>query len=135
ARVAEQQGIPVHTVGIGDPVDGARIPIGPAGERTFLTHEGQQVWSKMNADLLRETALAAGGAFVPAGTAAVDMGRIYAERLEPTGSREFQAMQVQRREPRYQWFAGLALVVLLIESFLGDESRTAATSASREVKR
>jgi Ca-activated chloride channel family protein len=123
-RAFEQRGIPVHTVGIGDSEEGSRIPVEVNGQRTYLVYEGQQVWSRMNEALLRETALAGGGAFVPAGTASVDLGRIYIERLEPAGRREFERTQVRRREPRYQWFAALALVALLVESFLGDQRRT-----------
>jgi hypothetical protein len=48
------------------------------------------------------------------------MGRIYTERIEPMASREFEATTVQRHYPRYQWFAGLALLLLVGESLTGD---------------
>jgi len=90
------------------------------GKRVYLTHDGQEVWSKMNASVLRDMALATGGAYVPLGTGTVDMGRIYAERIEPMASREFEATTVKRHYPRYQWFAGLALLLLVTEALTGD---------------
>jgi Ca-activated chloride channel family protein len=119
-NLKESRSIPVYTVGIGDARQGAPIPVEVDRRRTYLTYQGEQVQSKMNAEQLRAIAIASGGAWVPAGTAAVDMGRVYAERIEPASKREFDATEVRRHTPRYQWFACLALVVLLVESFMSD---------------
>ncbi|MHC4947804.1 MAG: VWA domain-containing protein [Planctomycetota bacterium] len=124
-RLREERGIRVYTVGLGDGGRGARIPVETEGRRLYLTHDGQEVWSRMDADLLRELALAADGAFVPAGTRSVDFARIYTDRIEPVTKRRFESARIRRREARYQWFAGLALLLLLVESALTD-GRTAA---------
>ncbi|MHC5114031.1 MAG: hypothetical protein ACYTGP_06335, partial [Planctomycetota bacterium] len=81
--------------------------------------EGQQVWSRMNPGVLRDVALACGGAYVPVGTGSVDMARIFTERIEPVSERSFETTMRERHHPRYQWFVGFALVLLLVESFMG----------------
>ena len=119
-RISEQRSIPIYTVGIGDSAEGARIPMEVDGQRIYLKYDEQEVWSKMNPGLLRDLALTTGGAFLPVGTAAVDMGRVYEDRIEPVAKREFESTHVKRYTARYQWFAGLALVLLLVESYMSD---------------
>jgi Ca-activated chloride channel family protein len=128
-RIADTRSIPVYTIGIGDSTEGGRIPVERDGQRFYLTHEGREVWSVMNAEQLRAVALATGGAFVPVGTATMDMAQVYKERIEPAAKREFEATEVKRYQARFQWFAGLALALLLIESFMGD--RAARRAAER----
>ncbi len=134
-KLREELSVPIYTVGIGDTVDGAQIPIETPGGRQYLTWEGQPVWSKMNADLLREVALASGGAFIPVGTGTVDMGRLYAERIEPIAGRQFEPVTLKRRTPRYQWFAGLSLLLLLGESLVGDGKRKRRSDEATERRR
>lgn len=119
-RLAEQRSVPIYTVGIGDPAEGARIPVVVEGQRVYLTYEGQEVWSKMDPTVLRDVALASGGAFVPVGTGTVDMARVYEERIEPVATREFETASVLRHHAQYQWFAGLALALLLAETLMSD---------------
>ncbi len=131
-NLREELSVPIYTVGIGDTVDGARIPIEAPGGRQYVTFEGQQVWSKMNPDLLREVALASGGAFIPVGTGTVDMGRLYAERIEPIAGRQFEPVTLKRRTPRYQWFAGLSLLMLVGEWLVGDGQRKRRSDGATE---
>lgn len=130
--LAEEHGVPIYTVGIGDSTDGARIPVEVDGQRVYLTYEGQEVWSKMDPGMLRDIALASGGAFLPVGTGTVEMGRIYEDRMEPAAKREFDTATVRRRHPRHQWFTGLALALLLVEAFIGNR-RAAPSPHLREV--
>jgi Ca-activated chloride channel family protein len=132
ARVLHEEiAVPIYTVGIGDTVDGARIPLAAPGGRQYLTSEGQEVWSKMNASLLRDVALASGGAFIPVGTGTVDMGRLYADRIEPIAGRAFDPVTLRRRTPRFQWLAGLGLVLLLAEGLVGDRKRRSDEATKR----
>jgi Ca-activated chloride channel family protein len=123
-----ERGIRVYTVGLGDAGTGARIPVVEGGRRLYLVHEGQEVWSKMNASVLRDMAVVGGGAFIPAGTAAVDMARVYQEKVAPAvAGREIESRRVRRYNARYQWFAGLALILLLAESLISDRRTTNRT--------
>ena len=103
----------------------------PASSRRFFETDHPRLlpdaeaaqWAWLEAALLRDLAFATGGAYVPVGTGTVDMATIYAERIEPMAKREFETASRKHRTPRYQWFAGLALVLLLVESFIGVSRR------------
>jgi Ca-activated chloride channel family protein len=117
----EASGVRVYTIGIGDSRDGARIPlVGADGQRRYLVHDGQEVWSKMNPDTLREIAQAGGGAFIPAGTAQIDMAGVYRDSLAGLDRVDQEASLVKRQTPRFQWFAAAALVLLVAESLITD---------------
>lgn len=123
ARIREERSIPIYTVGIGDEGEGARIPVETGGRRGWLTYEGQEVRSIMDADLLRRVADAAGGAFVPVGTETVEMARLYEERIAPVAKRQVETTTIKRHHAQYQWFAGLALLLLLVDSWIGERRR------------
>lgn len=109
------RGIRVYTIGLGDSRDGARIPALVDGQRSWLVHEGQEVWSKMDPSLLTETALAGGGAFVPAGTTHVDMAEVWDATVDAVGRRDFETQLVTRAAPQFGWFVMLALGLLIAE--------------------
>lgn len=126
----EELGVRTFTVGIGDSRDGARIPVtGTDGQRRYLVHDGQEVWSKMNPDTMRDIAQAGGGAFVPAGTAQLDMAAMYRESLGNLDRIDQESSLVKRQTPRFQWFAAAALVLLSAESLITDRRRTKAGAA------
>jgi Ca-activated chloride channel family protein len=110
----------VFTVGLGDATEGARIPLRTNQGRTFLTYQGQEVWSKMDPEVLRQIALEGNGAFVPAGTHAADLAELYRKKIAPLGHRDVEAGRIEIHQPRYQWFAATALAMLLIESWMSD---------------
>ena len=113
--------IRIFTVGIGDSRDGARIPVTEGAQATrWLVHDGQEVWSKMNDTGLREVANAGGGAFIPAGTAQLDMAQVYKDSIGNLERAEQDETVVRRQTPRFQWFAAAALLMLLGESFISD---------------
>lgn len=132
-KALTERGIRVYTIGIGDSHDGARIPIAAsrAGrEKTYLTFEGQEVWSKMNPTLLTEIALAGGGAFIPAGTSLVDMSEVYDATVAAVGRKSFDSQSAKRPIAQFQWPAALALLFLLLGSLV--DWRTGARRAPRE---
>jgi Ca-activated chloride channel family protein len=131
ADLHAQLGVRIHTVGLGDAERGARIPITENGGTRYLTYQGEQVWSKMNREQLQEIAQAGGGVFVPAGTQYAEMGRIFEDRIGPASKRKFETTRIRQFEPRYQWFAGFALLVLLVETWLGDRKPTSAREVVR----
>ncbi|MFH0982445.1 MAG: VWA domain-containing protein [Planctomycetota bacterium] len=121
ARTAyEENGIIVCTVGIGDVREGARIPIVESGQRTFLKYDSQEVWSKMQPAVLQEMAVVGGGRYLPAETGDFDLGTIYDWLRNKLEVVEFEAQYTQRYHARFQWFAGLALALLVIETLMTD---------------
>jgi len=120
AAHANEHGIRIYTVGLGDIRDGSRIPIERNGQETYLTHEGQEVWSTMQPELLSEIAIAANGAFIPAGTSNLDLNSIYHDVIATGSGREFDVARIEEHVPRYQWFAALALLLVLVDSLMTD---------------
>ena len=114
-QIHANQGIRVFTVGLGDMEKGARIPVGQseAGSR-FLEHGGQQVWSKLNGQILEQVATSTDGAYVPAGTKQVDMAGVYHRFVANVEQTEFETAQIKSYTPRFQYFAGPALALLLL---------------------
>lgn len=123
-----EKGIRVSTVGIGDLNEGGRIPITQGGRKVYLQHDGQEVWSKMGTQTLAKMADSGGGAYIPAGTSQVDMGQVYAQKIATTELRELEAARIKRYDAQYQWFAGLAFVLLMTESLMTDRKRRQAAS-------
>lgn len=113
-------GVRVYTVGLGDSADGARIPIETPSGRRWLVHEGQEVWTRMDDTTLREVALAGGGAYFPAGTRMLDMAEAMDLALDNLERAEQESTTIRRSTPRFQWFAGLALLLLVGESLVSD---------------
>jgi Ca-activated chloride channel family protein len=113
-------GIRVSTIGIGDEERGALIPVIRGGQQLFLEHEGQQVWSRMDRAAMEQIARAGDGVAVRAGVSQADIGRIYAEQIEPFERGAGETARLRRYTPRYQWFAGAALVLLFVESLVVD---------------
>ena len=119
AASAASRGIRVYTVGMGNAAEGARIPVLKDGQWTWLTHQGEQVWTKLQPQLLRDIAEAGDGLYIPAGTSNADLAEIYNESIAPGVGRDLGTAQVERHIPRYRWFILPAIVLLLIESFMG----------------
>lgn len=121
-KAFQEKGIRIFTVGLGSTDEGARIPTDKDGQRLFLQHDGQEVWSKMNPEPLRQMAMAGGGAYVPAGTRHFDLGDHY-KAITQGELREFEAARIERYKVRFQWFAGAALVLLVIASMMSEQAR------------
>ena len=120
-KVAKQayadQGIRIFTVGLGDMEKGSRIPVGHSSTgRHFLEHEGQQVWSKLNGQILEQVATSTNGAYVPAGTKQVNMADIYHRYISNVEQKEFERAVIKSYTPRFQYFAVPAFALLLLNA-------------------
>jgi len=111
AEAAKSRGVPVFTVGIGDPKTGATIPAEGGGVQKF---KGANVIVKLEEEALAAIAKASGGRYVPlatARTADTTLGSIYRGFLRRVAAAE-QNEEDDRLAERYQWFL-IAGVVLL----------------------
>lgn len=120
ASAFQNQGVRVFTVGLGDQAQGSRIPISMGGNTIYLTYQGEEVWSRMDPNMLTQVAMAADGRFYDVGVSNVDLGEVYKNSLAPTAGRVYQSERLERAIPRYQWFVGIGLLLLFIQSFLGE---------------
>jgi Ca-activated chloride channel family protein len=115
-RAHEATGVRIFTVGLGDVVQGSRIPVGGEDHRQYLIHDGQQVWSKQNGEILRQIAATTDGAYIPAGTKQVNMSDVYHSYIERVEKTNFETARVNQYEARFQWFVLPALILLLLEA-------------------
>jgi Ca-activated chloride channel homolog len=117
AKNAAERGIKIFTVGLGDAGEGARIPIvDSAGGRIYIQDEKGEHWSKVDQNLLKKIALDSGGAYIPAGTRAYDLGQVYEEHLAGLARGEEAKTQLRKREKeQYQIFLAFAVAILAIE--------------------
>lgn len=123
AKAAAEAQVSVYTIGVGDAVVGTRIPgQDTGGQRSYVQYQGQEVRSRMQSDVLLEIARLTGGAYVPAGTRAIELDRIYTEKIAPKARRQTVATTRERFIHRYQWFV-LAAVGLIGAEMLLREGR------------
>lgn len=118
----DQLGIRIFTIGLGDRLQGARVPAITRGTRgsasgQFMEYEGQQVWSKLNNSILENVALATNGAYIPAETKSVDMASVYHSYIGNVQQQNFETARINSFTPRFQIFVGIALSLVLLEIF------------------
>jgi Ca-activated chloride channel family protein len=123
AKAAAAEQVSIYTIGVGDAVSGTRVPVpGTTGPRTYVQYQGHEVLSRMQSTLLLEMAHLTGGAYVPAGTRAIELDHIYTEKIAPKARRQTAMTKRERFIHRYQWFV-LAGVLLLGIDMLVREGR------------
>jgi len=134
----EQRGIRVCTIGIGNPVEGQRIPIEQDGRITYLQYKGQDVRSKMDPQLLREIAAVGGGVHVDAGLKSIELDKIYQDIIAKMDKqeREYEATKIDRGQAWHWLFALTGLLLLIAEALVPERvSRAAASSTIDRVRR
>jgi Ca-activated chloride channel family protein len=117
-KMHAEKGIRIFTVGLGDIERGARIPESNDNRGGFVQYEGQQVWSKMNGEILSRIATDTDGAYIPAGTRRVNMADVYHGYIANVEQTEFETARINAYIARYHWFAVPALVLLLLEVWI-----------------
>jgi Ca-activated chloride channel family protein len=121
AEQAGQKGIRIIAVGLGNPNEGARIPIvGPDGTKTFLKYNGQEVWTKLDDKTLRNIATATGGAYVPVETGTFDLGQIYMDLIRSAGKRELESATILEYDEKFQIFLAFGLLCIISEVFVSE---------------
>ncbi len=127
-------GVVVHTVGVGDPAEGAPIPVvGPGGQRTFLKYKDEVVRVPLTEDVLRRVAEKTGGRYVAARTGFLELDRFYSTVLAPKEGRERAAAGPNWvGVHRFQWFLAPAAALLILELFLSDGRRSVAASVQQK---
>jgi len=121
AKLARDAGVKIVAIGIGSET-GSQIEVQDpkTGAVTKVTHaDGTPVISKLDGEALRKTALATEGAYIPAGTAAVDLASIMESHVKPIIA-EAKATAVRPSEDeRYMWPLLASLLCLLAALFVG----------------
>ncbi|MDR3234212.1 MAG: VWA domain-containing protein [Planctomycetaceae bacterium] len=114
AKEAAARNVRILTVGLGDAKEGSRIPLRDKnGNLTYLKHNGQEVWSKVNEAELESIAKITGGAFVSAGTKSFDLGAIYADSIGKLQGTAGETESRKKLQQQYQIFLLFGVVCLL----------------------
>ena len=82
-------------------------------------HDGKPVISKLDGDRLRKIALVTEGAYIPAGTSAVDLESIMKTHVAPMVSAAVASAQRVIPAERYSWLVLAALGFLLAALWVG----------------
>jgi Ca-activated chloride channel family protein len=125
AKEAAENGVRLFIVGLGDENEGKRVPITDAsGSRTFLQYQGQEVWSKLDADTLRQMALATtGGRYLNVATGTIDLGEVYLQLIGSAEKKELDEETIEKYEEKFQIFIGITFLLLSIEALISGRRR------------
>jgi Ca-activated chloride channel homolog len=120
AGLARDAGIRIVAIGLGSETGSEITLTDPAtGAKTKLMHEGAPVISKLDGERLREVALITEGAYIPAGTSAVDLESIMKTHVAPMVNAAVAAAQRVIPAERYTWLVLAALGFLLVALWVG----------------
>lgn len=130
AKAAEENGMTIHTVGVGSP-EGTTIPVRlPNGRIDQLRDaQGNVVRTSLDESTLMKIAETTGGIHVSLGRGAEGLDTIYQERLRLVPKSELEQRMERIPLERFEWPLGLAVVLLLIEFFTNDRRKVRAARA------
>lgn len=121
ARIAEEaneQGIRIFTIGVGD-VKGGPIPIKRNG--VILNYKkdrnGETVITKLNDETLKEIASEANGVYID-GSNTSEVVKTIKDLLERMDKKEFESKQIADFKDQFQWFLAFGILFLFIDIFL-----------------
>ncbi|MGK0169196.1 MAG: Ca-activated chloride channel family protein [Gammaproteobacteria bacterium] len=115
AKAAAERGIRILAVGFGDEAGSELLITDPVTKAREIvrTSDGTPVRTRLDGELLRELALLTDGAYIPAGTGALDLQSIYDNHIGPLTRGQLDGQTRTVRNDAYQWaivLAGLALL-------------------------
>jgi len=115
AKTAAERGVRIFAIGFGDEAGSELQVTDPrTGARTLVRDaDGNPVRSRLDGDLLRELALVTGGAYVPAGTGAIDLESIYERHIANLTRGRLTVSGYRIRNDVFQWAMLCALLCLL----------------------
>jgi Ca-activated chloride channel family protein len=125
AKAAAEKGVRLFIIGLGDENEGKRIPVVDAsGRRTFMRYEGKEVWSRLDAETLREMALAAPGSrYLNVATGTIDLGEVYMQLIGSAEKKEQEEETIEKYEEKFQVFLGICFLLLCIEALISERRR------------
>lgn len=122
--MAKDKGIKIITIGVGTPA-GGQIPIKQNGKVIDYKKDtdGSVVVTKLNEATLKDIAKNTGGVFMY-GAKTDEVLKLVDQTLQKIEKTDFESQQIADFQSQFQWFIGLALLLLIIDSFVL-ERRTA----------
>jgi len=124
AKAARDAGVKIVAVGLGDSEKGSEITLTDpqTGARQTLMDGGKPVISKLNAEQLRKIALVTEGAYIPAGTSAIDLDAIMESHVRPIIAAAADAATRRIPAEKYPWLVLTSLAALLAALWVGSSA-------------
>jgi len=122
AKAAGAKGVRLIVIGLGDQKEGQRIPIRDRqGRKTFLKYKGHEVWTKLDAPLLRKMAEATpGGRYLPVATGTINLGEVYKQLIASASKKELESKNMLQYEEKFQFFLAAAFLCLILEMLISE---------------
>lgn len=124
AKAAREAGVKIVAVGLGSETGSQIVLTDPkTGAKKVVMDGGKPVETKLDAKTLQEMALSTEGAYIPAGTAAIDLDSIMESYVTPIV--RASADSAVRRVPaeRYPWLILAALAAVVAALWVGTTER------------
>ena len=118
SAVAEERGVKIITIGVGTVNGGPILIKGSNGSVAEYKKdkEGEVVITKLNKETLVAIAEAANGGYID-GTSTKQVVEQIKNALDNIEKTEFETQQIAEYQTQYQWFIGIAFVLLLLDIF------------------
>lgn len=114
AKAAADNGIIVHTIGMGLP-QGGPIPIYENGQKDYRKDKnGNVVVTKLDEKMLQEIAAAGNGIYVRANNAEVGLNTLF-NAINKMQQAEIESQVYSDYDDQFQWFIGFAILMLLLD--------------------
>ena len=119
------RGIRLLAIVLGDEDSGQRVPVyDEDGNKRYVMYEGQEVWTRLDAETLRKMANATpGGRYVNVSTGSIDLGDIYVKLVASGEKREVESRTIERYDEKFQTFLLPAFLLLIIEPLISERRR------------
>lgn len=118
SEIAKEKGIKIITIGVGTE-KGGPIPIKDRNGRIAeykKDNTGETVITQLHPETLQAIAEDANGGYIP-GTATKEVVEQIKNALDNIEKTEFETQQIAEYQTQYQWFVGIAFVLLLLDIF------------------
>ena len=119
AKEAQELGIFVHTIGMGS-AEGGPIPIkNRYGTITSYQkdREGNTIITNLNEEMLKQIAQSGGGSYIRANSTQSGLNALFKE-INKMEKKEIGSKVFTDYKDRFQWFIGLAIILLIIETLM-----------------
>jgi len=125
AQMVGERGVRLIAIGLGNEDEGTPIPVTDEnGATSLLTHEGEAVLSRLDAETLRAMVKATpGGRYFNVSEGTVDLRDIYLNVIRTAGQKRLESQTTLRYEEKYQLFLVVALVLLALETVISTRRR------------
>lgn len=119
AAECRAQGVPVYTVGLGDPNVASAVRI----DGQALQYQGAEVRTRLEEAPLRQIAETTRGMYIPAQTRTLPLGQVYLDATAGQALRQEDDDRLPVYRQHYTWFLAAAFVLLSLTVVIGDRKR------------